>query len=160
MGVCRLLFSNRLTLGFVLAAALHLADASCVQADSGPRNELPATTEPTHDSALERSPPLDFTAARAALMQSCGDCHGECEGEGNFSLRPLVEEKSLVDASDQWMRMRNRLADGSMPPQDAEPLPLDQRTKLLHWVDDASAPRVLRAGRDGRTFHVSATHRA
>jgi mono/diheme cytochrome c family protein len=88
-------------------------------------------------------PPLDFSAAHRALAAHCGDCHGESDGEGDFSLAPLDSPPSLVDASDQWRRVRSRLADGSMPPEDAEPLPLDERKQLVAWLDAATRDAFL-----------------
>ncbi len=87
-----------------------------------------------------------FDAARVALGRSCGDCHGDEEGEGGFSLGPLANEDSLRTHYDEWMHLRQRVADGSMPPDYAKPVPIDERLALVHWLDAAAREAICRDG--------------
>src|SRR5262245_64977439 len=95
----------------LLLGALIAVDTSRVRADE---QQPPA---PPADSA-----PLDFASARLTLEQNCADCHGTEEGEGGFSLTSVTDEASLGRHHETWARIRQRLADRSMPPADAEPL--------------------------------------
>lgn len=90
--------------------------------------------------------PFDFAAAKEAFEQHCGDCHADAEGEGGFSLEALADAASLKDASREWIRLRHRLADGSMPPRDAEPLALAERKRLVAWLDGAVREALCQAG--------------
>lgn len=94
----------------------------------------------------DESRPIDFAAAKAAFAQHCGGCHGDAEGEGGFSLEALAEEASLKDVPREWIRLRHRLADGSMPPRDAEPLALAERKQLVAWLDGAVREALCQAG--------------
>ncbi|MGL4513276.1 MAG: DUF1592 domain-containing protein [Lacipirellulaceae bacterium] len=89
---------------------------------------------------------IDFNAARSSLQNACGDCHGGAEPDGGFSLRSIEHEDSLGSAPDDWMRARRRVLDGSMPPEDAETLPLDERLSLVRWIDGAVHRALLASG--------------
>ncbi|HYO26408.1 MAG TPA: DUF1588 domain-containing protein [Lacipirellulaceae bacterium] len=93
------------------------------------------------------SEPLGFAATQAALDRSCGDCHGAERGnEGGFGLGELALPGSLVERYDRWMRVESRLADGSMPPDYAEPLLPDERAALVAWVDSATREAIRARG--------------
>src|SRR5687768_5690217 len=70
--------------------------------------------EPPAAAAAMDAAPLDFTSARSLLEQSCADCHGTEEGEGDFSLTEVADEESLGREHETWARVRQRLADRSM----------------------------------------------
>jgi hypothetical protein len=128
--VLRALFS-------LLLAAVVSVVASNVWADEQQEPVAP----PPADSA-----PLDFASARLALEQNCADCHGTEEGEGGFSLTNVADEASLGSHHETWARVRQRLADHSMPPVDAEPLETGLRQRLLDWLPAAIRKAVLAQG--------------
>jgi hypothetical protein len=98
------------------------------------------------DEPARLPPALDSDSATRLLAASCGDCHGGPEPEGKFSLDSLADADSLARRHDDWTRLRQRLADGSMPPDDAEPLLLDDRLRLIEWLDAATGEALRREG--------------
>jgi hypothetical protein len=98
------------------------------------------------ESALGVVQGLDFRGAWRVLSRACGECHGDSDGEGGFSLEPIADEGSLAHGYGEWMRLRQRLADGSMPPDYAEPLALDERLEAVEWLDAAAAAAWRRRG--------------
>ena len=120
----------------LLLVALVSVGASSVRADE----QQPAA------SASAGSAAFDFASARLALEQNCADCHGTEEGEGGFSLTNVTDEASLGRNYETWARVRQRLADRSMPPADAEPLEISLRLRLLDWLPAAMRQAVLAQG--------------
>lgn len=94
----------------------------------------------------DESRTIDFAAAMETFELHCGGCHGDAEGEGGFSLEALADPASLKDAPREWIRLRHRLADGSMPPRDAEPLALAERKQLVVWLDGEVRESLCQAG--------------
>jgi hypothetical protein len=100
-------------------------------------------------SAAETSTPpaaLDFPAAMLALEQGCADCHSEDDGDGGFSLAKVASEDSLHLDHATWLRVRQRLADHSMPPSDAEPIEIELRLRLLEWLRVAMREAIQKQG--------------
>jgi mono/diheme cytochrome c family protein len=81
---------------------------------------------------------FDFPAALQVMRQACSDCHADGADEGGFQLTTVSAEESLTDEFDLWHRIRERVADGSMPPSDAEPLAMDTRDTLSEWIETAT----------------------
>jgi mono/diheme cytochrome c family protein len=102
-----------------------------------PQVAAPAAVEPAA---------FDFASARLAMEQNCADCHGTEEGEGGFSLTKVADETSLGREHETWSRVRQRLADRSMPPPDAEPLEIEMRVRLVDWVRTAMRQAILEQG--------------
>ncbi|MFI4875986.1 MAG: DUF1587 domain-containing protein, partial [Blastopirellula sp. JB062] len=98
--------------------------------------------------ASEAKKELDFAAAQKLLENSCGDCHGGSEGEGGFSLEQIAAESGLREKYDEWMKLRRRVADHSMPPDDVEPMDDASRTQLIAWIRRATREAV---GQQGET---------
>jgi mono/diheme cytochrome c family protein len=133
---------NRFLAGVV--AVLFLSALSLPHRATG---DEPAGDVPTAAPASAEGPAaLTFETAHLALAKSCGDCHGEEEGEGGFSLVPLAEEDSLRTHYDQWMHLRQRVADGSMPPDYVDPVPVEERLALVHWLEAAAREAICRDG--------------
>ena len=109
-----------------------------------------AATPPEHSESLIASTvgeaELDFNAAQGLIATSCAECHGDKDVEGGFRLQGLATAESLSHDYEQWMRLRQRVADGSMPPDYAEPLGLDDRMRLVAWLDRATGEALRREG--------------
>ena len=72
---------------------------------------------------------------RAVLTSHCLDCHNEQTTEGEFNLQPLLDETQKPEqAAEAWERIHFRVAEGEMPPADAEPLADDDRRDVLASV--------------------------
>jgi len=96
--------------------------------------------------AAHRPAPLDFPAAMQTLETGCADCHGGEGGDGGFSLAQVASEESLRLDHDTWLRVRQRLADHSMPPSDAEPIEIELRLRLLDWLRVAMREAIQKQG--------------
>ncbi|MDZ4783801.1 MAG: DUF1588 domain-containing protein [Planctomycetia bacterium] len=89
---------------------------------------------------------MDFPAAILALEQGCAACHSEADGDGGFSLAKVASEDSLHLDHATWLRVRQRLADHSMPPSDAEPIEIELRLRLLEWLRVAMREAIQKQG--------------
>ncbi|PQO35495.1 DUF1588 domain-containing protein [Blastopirellula marina] len=94
----------------------------------------------------DEAPKIDFAAAQKLLETSCADCHSGPEGEGGFTLSDLAESSAMGAKYDEWMKLRTRLADHSMPPADAEPMDADARHQLVDWIKLATRDAVRQQG--------------
>ncbi|UUO05934.1 DUF1588 domain-containing protein [Blastopirellula sp. J2-11] len=94
----------------------------------------------------EESPRIDFSAAQKLLETSCADCHGGSEGEGGFSLSKIADLSALGTHYEEWMKLRQRLADHSMPPNDAEPMDSAARLQLVDWIKQATRDAIRQQG--------------
>lgn len=68
------------------------------------------------------------------FRQYCGACHGADKAEGGLRLDRLNPD--LINGSDHlhWRDVLNRLNLGDMPPDDATPLPDDERERLANGL--------------------------
>ncbi|EAQ82523.1 DUF1588 domain-containing protein [Blastopirellula marina] len=94
----------------------------------------------------EEASSIDFAAAQKLLATSCADCHGGAEGEGGFSLSKIADSGALGSHYDEWMKLRQRLADHSMPPHDAEPMDSAARLQLVNWIKQATRDAIRQQG--------------
>ena len=113
--------------------------------------------------SLSKSPILDSDSsgrfsknhARAFFAEYCIDCHSKdsgSEGEAFFSLSldrqgfPLLgeldaeagkaEEKAMgADADSTWVRVREVIRDGEMPPPEVEEIDVDLAAQVVSWLD-------------------------
>ncbi len=77
------------------------------------------------------------------LEISCKECH---EGEG-FDLNRLHDSsQSFIDHHDEWEKIRQRIADHSMPPKDADPLDPAIRLQLVDWITNSSRQAFMEKG--------------
>lgn len=83
-----------------------------------------------------------WDAAAKVLTSRCADCHQGDDPEGGFGLDRISDRESLSAEFDLWHRVRARIADGSMPPSDVEPLSGDVRESLASWIETASLDAV------------------
>lgn len=125
-----------------------LATGSLVWGDDSPTSPEPtppADEKPVEDNPTEEKttpPPLTKESVLAALNTSCSDCHDK----GAFVVKRLSELASLTDHYDEWMSVRQRLADHSMPPKDGEPLEIDVRLRMVDWIHAAAREAALQKG--------------
>ncbi|TWT33221.1 DUF1588 domain-containing protein [Blastopirellula retiformator] len=94
----------------------------------------------------DETPAIDFAAAQKLLETSCADCHSGDEGEGGFSLNHFTDSTAMGRQFDEWMKVRQRLADHSMPPDDAEPMDEQARLQLVDWIKASTRDAVRQQG--------------
>lgn len=85
---------------------------------------------------------FSFPDAAEVLRDACGDCHGGGAEEGGFALEQVGTKQSLGDEFERWQKIRQRIADRSMPPMDAEPLEDEEREALSGWIETASIAAI------------------
>lgn len=96
--------------------------------------------------AADSPQPYDFAAATLTLQQSCGECHAGGAREGGFALDEFTAESSLKDMFPRWQKVRQRIAERSMPPADAEPISDAARQALTDWIESASIAAICADG--------------
>ncbi len=93
---------------------------------------------PTCILAQQPKPDRVFEQTVLPILKShCIGCHGPQEQNADVRLdrlsRDLVKDRS---GSDTWHDALNALHRGEMPPEDAEPLTVQQRKTLVEWITD------------------------
>ena len=91
---------------------------------------------------LDRRPThvREFAPSIEPLLKSrCFECHGPDEQEGGVNFAKVREDRDVLRSRTLWKRAAARVASGEMPPpDDAEPLPKDERERLSAWMKTAS----------------------
>lgn len=114
-----------------------------VAATSGPSIAAPAS-----ESGARGRPPV--------LADRCLDCHQGREPAGGLDLAPLLRGEG---SRRTWRRIRERVTNGEMPPQEERPLAAAERELLADWIEarlaraatgprDPGPPLVRRLSRD------------
>lgn len=87
---------------------------------------LASAIEPTRDD-LDRQ----FRDVVTPLLKTyCVDCHGSIEPESDLDLSDFNSLESLSNESQRWGLVLDRLEEGTMPPEDAEPRPSDELRRI------------------------------
>lgn len=93
---------------------------------------------------LQDQSPDFLKEVRPFLEQHCIECHDGADSEGDFDLRPQLDEATARDSFDDWDFLRERVLDGDMPPR-SRPRPADTDVdSFLSWIDAAHGPVDLR----------------
>ncbi|GDY12831.1 hypothetical protein LBMAG53_17090 [Planctomycetota bacterium] len=71
---------------------------------------------------------------REAVAHSCVKCHGPVKPKGGLDLESLLTADFNAKTLALWTQVDQQLADGSMPPKDAPPMPSEQRAALHSWI--------------------------
>ncbi|MFT5121579.1 MAG: hypothetical protein ACI9TH_000845 [Kiritimatiellia bacterium] len=71
------------------------------------------------------------------LITYCFDCHGDGAGKGDFSLDTYTSlEKHLVE-TEIWMPVWENMRAQIMPPSEKKQPSLEEREKILKWIEQA-----------------------
>jgi hypothetical protein len=87
-----------------------------------------------------------FADAQALLGKYCQACHNAKAPTGGFRLETLAEPASLRTEPRRWMALANRVRESEMPPKGAPAPTLDEREKLVAWVEGALRHEACAAG--------------
>ncbi|MBM3793325.1 MAG: DUF1588 domain-containing protein [Acidobacteria bacterium] len=79
----------------------------------------------------------EFTAAQTSLNKYCIACHSAKNAVGGFRLDSVASPESLRTEARRWVRLAARVREFEMPPKNAPAPTLDEREKLLNWVEGA-----------------------
>ena len=105
----------------------------------------------------------DHARPPRVIAERCLDCHDGREREGGLDLTAQVAGEG---GRRIWRRIRDRVANGEMPPPEEPPIAAADRERLLQWIDarlaagdagprDPGPPLIRRLSREeyGRTIH-------
>jgi len=70
------------------------------------------------------------------LVRYCADCHGDAVTEGDLNLDRYTSARDVLRGREHWLKVLQRLAIASMPPEEAEQPTVAERQTLMAWVDD------------------------
>ncbi len=78
----------------------------------------------------------EFTdTVRPLLETHCGDCHWGDNSDADLNLEKYETLDQLLSGRKKWKKILIRVSAKEMPPEDCEPIPDDEHTKLLEWID-------------------------
>ncbi len=122
-----------------------LAPAEYRPADAGEHGSLPvsAATLARFESDI-----------RPLFGRYCAKCHGDGKQEANFRVDRLVAAMTSKEEVHDWRRVLNMLNGHQMPPEDARPLPDDERTKIIAWIETAMAEEATARRSNNATARI------
>ena len=93
---------------------------------------------PTSEAVREAAVRKQFEQVRPLIAAHCLDCHDADTHEGGVDLETI---DAVPDAATRsvFQRVIHELHNGTMPPEEAEPLPASDREPLLAWAEDGLA---------------------
>jgi mono/diheme cytochrome c family protein len=104
--------------------------------------------EDAESSALEKT---YATAIRPLVAKYCQECHGTKQAEAEINLTSFVTLADVRQHPRTWIKVREMLESGQMPPEEAKQLADAERTQLKKWVRDyLTLEARARAGDPGR----------
>lgn len=68
------------------------------------------------------------------LQNRCGECHAGSEANAGLNFDAFTTLEQILDADRRWSSIVMVIKQGSMPPDDAEPLTDQERDLLLSWI--------------------------
>ncbi|HEX5788574.1 MAG TPA: DUF1592 domain-containing protein, partial [Woeseiaceae bacterium] len=77
------------------------------------------------------------TDIQPLFSRYCSKCHGDGKQEANFRVDTLVTGTIDSHVVHEWRRAMNKLNAHQMPPEDARPLPDDERVEIISWIETA-----------------------
>jgi hypothetical protein len=77
------------------------------------------------------------SAITSIVATRCIDCHSGTDAEGGLDLASLASDLTNEELSRRWILIHDRIASGEMPPQDAEQLKPEEKSKLVSAIASA-----------------------
>ena len=68
------------------------------------------------------------------LNRYCVDCHGKSDPDAKLDLSRFQSTEDLSGFPELWQEVSTRIAEGEMPPEDAEPLTDEERQQVIDWL--------------------------
>jgi len=82
--------------------------------------------------------PADFAKEVKPLMESyCFKCHGNGKKKGGLALDKWTTPDAAVQDQKTWKHVLEALRTAEMPPEDEKQPSLDEREKIMAWIDRA-----------------------
>lgn len=128
-----------------------------------PLARLLAEDAPETVAAADVHGALPVSAATIAKFESdirpmfgryCAKCHGDGKQEANFRIDSLLASMTSHQEVYDWRRVVNKLNAHQMPPEDARPLPDDERTEIVDWIYGALNEEALSRRANNATAQI------
>ncbi len=104
--------------------------------------------------AVVLEPQLDAfrSSIQPILQKACVECHGPELQEGNIRLDTLNPDLHQGPDVAWWVEVFAVLSKGEMPPQDAEPLSDEDRSRVVEWLSrEIQTASIVRKEAEGHT---------
>jgi len=85
-------------------------------------------------AAAASATPPDWPQIRESLKATCYDCHNTKKTKGGVDLERLDADPALEPNYALWDKVREVVAHGDMPPEDADPLMPKEKEALVGWL--------------------------
>jgi Protein of unknown function (DUF1592)/Protein of unknown function (DUF1588)/Protein of unknown function (DUF1585)/Protein of unknown function (DUF1595)/Protein of unknown function (DUF1587)/Planctomycete cytochrome C len=96
---------------------------------------------------------MDESDRTSFLRQNCADCHSGSDGQGGLNLDELNSDLSHSKTAAVWTRIHDRVANGEMPPKDADSIAAEARTAFVRstrqWISETQKSQFAKSGRVG-----------
>ena len=98
-----------------------------------------AQTPPPTEAVATRSPaPADFAKDVQPVMETyCFKCHANGKKKGGLALDKWASPDAVMQDQKTWKHVLEALRTGEMPPDDEKQPSLDEREKIMAWIDRA-----------------------
>ncbi len=94
----------------------------------------PLRGEESPELDVDQNLPAGWERAARILEESCRDCHGSVDPEAHLDLTPPLTLTQLTENRRIWEKVHQRVHAGDMPPEEMEPLEIDDRVWLSEWI--------------------------
>jgi len=75
------------------------------------------------------------TQARPFLDKYCVSCHGSSKPKADLNLTAFADEASVIRARKLWVRMKDYVESGEMPPEDKDQPTEEEADRFNKWID-------------------------
>ncbi|MEZ0276026.1 MAG: DUF1592 domain-containing protein [Roseimicrobium sp.] len=90
----------------------------------------------------------DWKSAQHVFSETCYDCHNTKKAKGGVDLERLDADPSVEKEYALWDKVREVLADNSMPPEEETQLTKEEKQQVLGWVTHEMDAVALRNAGD------------
>ncbi len=119
-------------------ASIHLPLCAAVLCLAGATTRADETPAPAPAKAAAPPAPADFANDVQPVMETyCFKCHGNGKKKGGLALDKWTSPDAVVQDQKTWKHVLEALRTGEMPPDDEKQPSLDDREKIMAWIDRA-----------------------
>ncbi len=91
-----------------------------------------------------------WKAAEAVLQTKCYECHNEKKAKGEVDLKQFAADPKVAKEFDVWIKVKDTIDNGDMPPPKAHQMTEQEHETLLGWVNgELDALAMKQAGDPG-----------
>ena len=105
---------------------------------AAPADDRPAKTPAALAKPAGAGPAVNFARDVEPVMATyCYKCHGNGKKKGGLALDKWASPEAVVQDQKTWKHVLEVLRTGEMPPDDEKQPSLDDREKIMAWIDRA-----------------------